>query len=105
MGLYGPKPEDYDGQCERVQDLKINMAYQCCTSIAELKGCILSNKNFYTKTVNGNYWAVDRKQTTINAEFQNLRIESGKAGTGQPPFSCVVPYRSGPKQGSSCIVF
>ena len=26
-GLYGPKPEDYDGQCKRAQDLKTNMAY------------------------------------------------------------------------------
>ena len=92
MGLYGPKPEDYDGQCKRAQDLKINMAYQCCTKTMELKGCILPNKKFFTKRVNGEYWSVDEKKTTLNTEFQNLRIKSNKAGTGQAPFSCVVPY-------------
>ena len=97
MGLYGSEPENLDGQCERIQDLKINMAYLCCTKTANLKGLLLPNKNFYTKTVNGDYWAVDWKQTTINTEFQNLRIDSGEVGTGRAPFCCVVPYLSGPK--------
>ena len=104
MGMYGSKPEDYDGQCKRAQDLKINMTYQCCTSTAEMKGCALPN-NFYTKLVNRKYCSVDGKKTTLNTEFQNLRIKSSEAGTGQAPFPCVVTYQSGPKQGSSCLVY
>ena len=85
-----------------IQDLKINMVYLCCTKTVELKGLLRPNKNFYTKTVNGNYWAIDGKQTTINTEFQHLRIDSDKAGTGRAPFSCVVPYLSGPKTKKLC---
>ena len=54
MGLHGPKPEDCDGQGERIQDLRINMAYLCCTKTVELKGLLRPNKNFYTKRVSGN---------------------------------------------------
>ena len=34
-----------------------------------------------------------------------MPIESSEAGKGRAPFSCVVPYQSGPKQGSSCLVY
>ena len=68
-GLYGPKPEDYDGQCERARDFKINVADHCCPSTAELKGCTLKNKNFYTNMVNGKYWLASKKKTTLNMEF------------------------------------
>ena len=69
MGLNGPKPEDCEGQGERIQDLRINMAYLCCTKTVELKGLLRPNKNFYTKRVSGDYWTVEGRQTTINMEF------------------------------------
>ena len=105
MGPNGPKPEYCDGQGERIQDLRINMPYLCCTKIVDLKGLLCPNENFFTKTVSGNYWVVDGKQTIINIEFQHLRIDSGKVGIGRAPSSCVIPYLTGPKQGSSALVY
>ena len=40
MGPYGPRPEDAEGQGERCQDLRINMAYLCCTKTAVLEGLL-----------------------------------------------------------------
>ena len=48
-----PRPEDAEGQGERCQDLRINMAYLCCTKTAVLGGLLRPNKNFFTKRVNG----------------------------------------------------
>ena len=79
MGLYGPKPEDAEGQGERCQDLRINMAYLCCTKTAVLGGLLRPNKKFYTKRVDGDYWTMEGRQSTINLEFQNLRVDSGEA--------------------------
>ena len=78
MGLNGPKLEDCEGQGERCQDLRINMAYLCCTKTAELGGILLPNKNFFTKRVSRDYWTVGGRQTTINMEFQNLRDDKSR---------------------------
>ena len=105
LGPYGPKPEDLAGQAERCQDLRINMAYLFCTKSVILGGLLKPNKWFFAKRANGSYWTTEGKQTTINLEFQNLRVDTGEAGTGQPPFSCAVPFLAGPKEGNSALVY
>ena len=55
LGPYGPKPEDLAGQAERCQDLRINMAYLCCTKTVILGGLLKPNKWFFAKRADGSY--------------------------------------------------
>ena len=72
LGPYGPKPDDKADQAERNQDLRVNMAFVCCTKAVVLNGLQKPNKKFYAKQVDGSYWTVASQKTTINLEFQNL---------------------------------
>ena len=81
------------------------MAYLCCTKTVILNGLLKPNKKFFAKHVDGSYWTVGSQTTTINLEFQNLRVDTGEAGTGRPPFSCVIPILAGPQEGNASLVY
>ena len=49
LGSHGPKPDDKADQAERNQDLRINMAFLCCTKAVVLNGLQKPNKTFYAK--------------------------------------------------------
>ena len=106
VGMFGPKRDDMDAQCERAQQIKINLSFNCCTTGVVLKGLKDPNKRWFAKLQDGSYLPSDDGTTsTWNIEFQNMRVKSDSdvALANKAPFICLVPITTGSKAGSSML--